>query len=532
MRNERETAAGEHRLVMTVDPEHVPSLARALTSLGIQATESSSVVLAFAPSMASGGVPVHFDAVVALPSEAGEVGFTLRGIGDPEKAGSCSRLVEASLVVPRSRLEPARAFMSRLMAAFTEERRLECRGADHFLGSPPEVAWRKRAWRTWQIVAMHRAIDALLEGWTRVRTTSPRGKEPVRQRFIDEEGTRLSLYTEVRYFLRRGSAWMVLDVGQIGNTNGQFIEVSVAAVGLDGDELDRFHDRIAELVEKAPTSRRRMTAHGEELKLDREYSWDELFLEPRVRDELRREVERFFEQGDLYAKMQLPHRRGLLLHGAPGTGKTLYGKILASTVRDAAFIWVTAVDVSSGALSVKEIFERARGCHRAILFFEDLDFYASQRAGSGRDETLGELLVQLDGMHSNAGLLVIATTNDLNAIEPALRDRPSRFDRTIEVGPAPEEMRVAHLLRLLESFGVDRELLRSVGPATEGMTGAQIQELAFVARRQALDRGTDRISAADLDRAVASARQFKVKALGFTSPPRRRGPFFSPEDDA
>src|SRR4030095_9217315 len=194
--------------------------------------------------------------------------------------------------------------------------------------------------------------------------------------------------------------------------------------------------------------------------------------------------------------MKLPYRRGLLLHGLPGTGKTLFGKVIATLRRDVAFIWVTARDLPAAHV-VYEIFERARRCRRALLFFEDLDFYASQRSGAGRDDVLGELLVQLDGMHSNEGLFVVATTNDLAVIEPAIRDRPSRFDRTIELAPGPEDVRLAHLYHLLAPFGVDQALLAPLGPKTEGLTGAQLQELALVARRRALERWAASIAAAD-----------------------------------
>ena len=162
----------------------------------------------------------------------------------------------------------------------------------------------------------------------------------------------------------------------------------------------------------------------------------------------------------------------------------------------------------------------------------DLDFYASHRGNGARDDTLGELLVQLDGMHSNDGLLVIATTNDLGAIEPAIRDRPSRFDRTIEVGSAPEDVRVAHLVHFLAPFGADRATVAHLGPQTEGMTGAQLQELALVARRRALDQGTELISSSDLEHALVAARSFKVKSVGFAPSRPARGTCFGDYEGA
>lgn len=513
---EQGLAQHDQHLSWTIEPEYAGALARTLQALDLRPGDGAPVTWSFAPGAATSGVPVEFESQVPL-SDGGTARLQLRGLGQPEKAGSTARLLEVTLTVPRERLEVAQAFMHTVIARFGEERRMECRGADHFLGNPAEVAWRKRSWPSWRMVALHRALDECLQDWTRVRVGSPRGREPVRRTFVDEEGQRTSLYTDARYFLRRGEAWMVLDLHS-GSGNAVEVEVSAAAVGLPEDELDGLHDRLAAAINRGPTSVRRMTAHGDELRLERDFRWNELFLHPSVLDDLRLEIERFFSRRELYQKMQLPYRRGLLLHGPPGTGKTLFGKILASSVRDAAFVWVTAADVTGGAGAIRSVFERARACHRAILFFEDLDFYAAHRGRSGRDDSLGELLVQLDGMNSNDGLFVIATTNDLEAIEPALRDRPSRFDRTIEVGAAPAEVRLAHLLHLLEPFGVQQETVAPLAGPTEGLVGAQLQELALVARRNALEHGREHVTAEDLEQALAAARSFKSKIVGFGPP--------------
>ena len=462
-------------------------------------------------------MPVAFDLQVMLPDGEGQARLGLRRVGVPPRAFAPSHLLELDLSVAPESIERGRAFLAGLFALISDELRMECRGSEHFLGNPADVAWHQRTWPTWRIVALHRAIDAVLDGWTRVRVTA-RGRSPVRQSFVDEEGQRKSLFTEVRYFLRRDDAWLVLDLA-----TETVMVVRIAGVGLEPDQAETLLDRIDDELERnTPVSRRCMTAYGQELRLDREYSWDELFLAPALKRELQREVEWFFASRQLYDQMKLPYRRGLLLHGSPGTGKTLFGKVLASLKRDGAFIWVTAQDVT-GAGRMHEIFDRARHCRRAILFFEDLDFYASQRSGAGRDDVLGELLVQLDGMHSNEGLFVVATTNDLAAIEPAIRDRPSRFDRTIELGPAPQNVRLSHLHHLLGPFGVDATLLAPLGRKTEGLTGAQLQELALAARRRALERGDASITAADLEGAVRAAREFKIRLIGFEPASRSDG---------
>src|SRR5262249_21386910 len=160
----------------------------------------------------------------------------------------------------------------------SEERRMECRASEHFLGNPPDIAWHERSWPVWDIVVLHRAIDVMLDGWTRVRIGSPRGKSPVRQSFVDEEGRSQTLFTEARYFLRAGEAWLVLDLMTAND-----VMVRIAAVGIEPDQAAALLQCIDDELERnAPVSRRRMTASGEELQLDREYSWDELFLAPTI----------------------------------------------------------------------------------------------------------------------------------------------------------------------------------------------------------------------------------------------------------
>ena len=518
MNDARNETHPEHHILLTVESDQAPALSRALKRLGVQPELGDRGVWALAGTPDGAAVPVSFDLRITLPDGGGHARLVQRGVGDPQKSFTTSLLLELDLSVSAESLERGRAFLAGLLALISEERRMECRASEHFLGNPPDVVWHERSWPGWRVVAVHRAIDVVLDGWTRVRIGSPRARSPVRQSFVDEEGRRESLFTEVRYFLRRGDAWLVFDL-----MSGPSVVVRIAAVGIEPDQTAALLDRIDDELERnAPVSRRCMTAYGEELRLERQYSWDELFLAPELKRELQREVEWFFASRELYDQMKLPYRRGLLLHGLPGTGKTLFGKVLASLNREVAFIWVTARDVAT-AKSVYEIFERARGCRRAIMFFEDLDFYASQRSGAGRDDVLGELLIQLDGMHSNEGLFVVATTNDLAVIEPAIRDRPSRFDRTIEIAPAPEDVRLSHLHHLLAPFGVDQALLAPLGRKTEGLTGAQLQELALVARRRALERGEARIIAADLDGAARAAREFKARPIGFEPASRSDG---------
>jgi hypothetical protein len=176
-----------------------------------------------------------------------------------------------------------------------------------------------------------------------------------------------------------------------------------------------------------------LRAGGKLLEKSRDASWDDVALFESSRRIIQENVRQFRSHGDLIAKNGVSHRRGLLVYGPPGNGKTLIGRVLATT-EPATFLYVTAADADNLAV-LREAFALARRLKLTIVFLEDLELYASDRRGTADCQTLGEILAQLDGLSDNDGLMVIATTNDLTAIEPAIRERPSRFDLIVEVGP-------------------------------------------------------------------------------------------------
>ena len=160
-------------------------------------------------------------------------------------------------------------------------------------------------------------------------------------------------------------------------------------------------------------------------------TWDDVALDPAVRAALEENTFGILRRRKLFQVNGIPQKRGVLLYGPPGTGKTMIGKALADS-HAGTFLWATAADVKSSE-AVRTIFGLARKLRPTIVFLEDLDMFASERGGC-TDVTLGELLTQMDGLESNDGVIVVATTNDLAAIEPALAERPSRFDVVLEVG--------------------------------------------------------------------------------------------------
>ncbi len=251
----------------------------------------------------------------------------------------------------------------------------------------------------------------------------------------------------------------------------------------------------------------------------RRHTWDDVMLEPDIREELRRQTVGFFAHRRLFRKNRIPQRRGLLLYGPPGNGKTMIGKILADH-GGWTFIYATAGDIGDPD-QIRACFSLARRLRPTILFFEDLDFFASCREENPRGTTLGEMLAQMDGMEKNDGIIVIGTTNDLDAIEPALKDRPSRFDAVLHIAAPNEERRRDILAHYLGRRGVEDALIAFAAHHACGFSAAQLKELAMQTMQQAIlsgrvnDEGFAQPTRDDLDLALSRMSGRAKKPLGF-----------------
>ncbi len=227
-------------------------------------------------------------------------------------------------------------------------------------------------------------------------------------------------------------------------------------------------------------------------------TWDELVLPPGMRDELRATVREFFDAAPLYRRHALPHRRGLLLSGPPGNGKTSVIRAIANDV-DVPVV-VATLHGPQDVHDTREAFERAAELAPAVLCFEDLDALVGDGPG------LSQFLNLLDGLEPLEGVLVVATTNRPDRIDPAIAKRPSRFDRVFVV-PEPElEQRRDYLARQLGPDAPPDAAAR-LAEATGGYSVAFLKELVLQARLAAVRRGDDHLRDGDLDLALASTRE-------------------------
>lgn len=202
-------------------------------------------------------------------------------------------------------------------------------------------------------------------------------------------------------------------------------------------------------------------------------SWDDLILPAHMARDIRINVEGFFAGQERYSYLGIPHRRGFLFAGPPGCGKTLTLKTLASNT-PAKFISVLGTaDVDDVMLRSALII--AEGCTPAVVLLEDLD-----RIVEAKGVSISHFLNLLDGLKVLNGVLVIATCNEPDKLDPALIHRPSRFDRVWRFELPKYEQRLELLRRKGRTF-FSESALEATARRSEGFSMAYVQEIVVSA---------------------------------------------------
>lgn len=210
-------------------------------------------------------------------------------------------------------------------------------------------------------------------------------------------------------------------------------------------------------------------------------SWDEVILDGNMKASLIEDVHGFFNNQELYKKLSVPWKRGIILHGVPGNGKTISIKAFINELSmrpdPIPSLYVKSFDAQQGAKYViREIFSHARIMAPCLLIFEDLDSLVT-------DKTRSYFLNEVDGLESNDGILMIGSTNHLDALDPAISKRPSRFDRKYHFHLPGEQERNAYChfwkRKLADNDMVDfqDELCALIAKMTEGFSFAYLKEL-------------------------------------------------------
>jgi cell division protease FtsH len=245
------------------------------------------------------------------------------------------------------------------------------------------------------------------------------------------------------------------------------------------------------------------------------------------------EVVDFLKDPQKYRDVGAKPPKGVLLSGPPGTGKTLLARATAGEARvpffHASSSEFVEMVVGVGASRVRELFQTARDAAPSIIFIDEIDAIGRKRSGSlavgghdEREQTLNQILTEMDGFSSSEGIVVLAATNRPDVLDPALL-RPGRFDRSITVH-APDQAGRAQILRVHAGnvkLAPDVDL-KAVSRVTPGMTGAELANLVNEAALLAVKRSRPAVSQRDLLDALEKVQLGTVRNVVMPAEERKR----------
>ncbi|KAH7887583.1 P-loop containing nucleoside triphosphate hydrolase protein [Phlebopus sp. FC_14] len=250
-------------------------------------------------------------------------------------------------------------------------------------------------------------------------------------------------------------------------------------------------------------------------------SWDDVVMKDVAKAALQNDIYGFFKSEMVYKKLALPWKRGLIMYGPPGNGKTISIKVVMKTCAERGFtpLYVKSFQSYRGEeASMQDVFQKARQASPCVLILEDLDSLIN-------DQNRSFFLNQLDGLEGNDGLLVIGSTNHFDMLDPALSSRPSRFDRKYLFDDPDQEERSLYAKYWQNKLKDNHEitfpdsLVDQVADMTEGFSFAYLKE-AFVSTLVLMTTATEN----EKDFAVLLVDQIATlrKEMGKQTPARKQ----------
>lgn len=229
-------------------------------------------------------------------------------------------------------------------------------------------------------------------------------------------------------------------------------------------------------------------AYGQEMRInfctDKEVTEEDIILDDKIRDIIQRNVFSFHRLRERLSQYGIPQRRGLLLFGPPGTGKTYACRYMYSQLDGVTAIIVTGQSL----LKLKSVCELARMLQPSLLVLEDVDLVFSEREINPHSTSLGDMLDELDGFESDDAITVVLTTNAIERVERAVKDRPGRIGQCVFMAPPNSELRRRYLERFLRDCDTQQVELAKVVQATQGASQAFLKEMVFRAIQVAVER--------------------------------------------
>ncbi|WP_342511386.1 ATP-binding protein [Sporosarcina sp. FSL K6-1522] len=264
-------------------------------------------------------------------------------------------------------------------------------------------------------------------------------------------------FTQLLYYGGSGSTWPEY---QLFSSSAEKVKTFIEE--LNHLQRETMKTTVTYLVDTESGVEKKSFEHGEKV------SREDVFLEDRMKSDIFRAIDEFFKDGgSFYKEYGLPYKRGILLYGAPGNGKTTLVRSITGSTSAPVIYW--QITEHTGSYSIQEVFTTVERMAPAILVIEDID--------SMPEHTRSSFLNTLDGARVRAGLFIIGTTNYPEKIDPALINRAGRFDSSYEILSPTSEVRRAYMKKLDKKGLFNDEQLNDVTKRTAGLSVSQLNEL-------------------------------------------------------
>ena len=387
---------------------------------------------------------------------------------------------------------------------------------DKFLGN------QTRIFATGELPAYYRgllawALQQYLQrsAWKIIATFSYRQPEPF---YTDVETgkEKINLLIDGQMLIEKDNTHFVLTV-DIGKNS---------LLQLDGaeiykTEMTQFINDVLDITKKENFYRAKNIEFNGDLRfLDvKNRTWQSVVLDCKVKTEIMTNTIDFLNNSERWIQYGIPLKRGVLLAGEPGTGKTIICKVLMAEAKGITCITTSAYLLNTDEY-ITELYKLAEDLSPCIVFIEDIDLIGLDRFEFGyqRGPALLSLLAVLDGIEEKNNIVTVATTNNLEMLDKALCQRPSRFDRIIKLSLPTLLHRGEIVRRLCLKIPLPEEIQGYISTKSENCTPAQVQEIVFsLAIHQSTIQNNFGSIQDEIDSYIATIHNKNRKRIGFNA---------------
>lgn len=327
---------------------------------------------------------------------------------------------------------------------------------------------------TW---ALQRYIEK--KQWIVVRTLNYQAPEPVYIDVSTDYDKRENLLINGQLLIEKDNQHLIVTV----DINLKWRNsVRVEGHARMKEEIEKFVSEVKSIADEQNIYRNKRIEFGERIRFLNLHprSWDSIIVNPGIKREIRNNTVCFLYKKALWSKHKIPVKRGILLAGEPGTGKTVACKALMAEAEGITCITTSAYGLSADEY-ITELYEMAQDLSPCIVFIEDIDLIGQNREEYSYQSgpALLALLAVLDGVEEKQEIVTVATTNNLETLDKAIKHRPSRFDRVIKLSPPSLEERRKLISLLCQEIPVDESIQDYIARKSEHCTPAQLQEIIY-----------------------------------------------------